>query len=132
MARVGLWPSEVCIVYLPGGDSSWRRKQAGIFDAEHSVGFSNAFLQNVMQRRIARKYAYSGRLNELIVSYDHGGSSVFCFGSSGVWRSLRNIHTNVNPIANPSEVIATDPSNMKAEISRIFAFNSGKTPRAIP
>jgi hypothetical protein len=121
-----------CIVYLPGRGANWRRKQIGIFDTEQSVDFSNAFFLNVLQRQRAEKYAFGGLLNELMASYDYGGSSVFCFGSSGVWSSLRNIHTNVNPIANPSEVIATDPSNMKAEISRIFAFNSGKTPRAIP
>ena len=26
MARVGSWPNAACIVYLPGGDSSWRKE----------------------------------------------------------------------------------------------------------
>jgi hypothetical protein len=106
--------------------------RSGRFDAEESAELWNAFSQNVLHRQKAGKYAFGGLLNELMAICDYGGSSVFCFGSSGVWSSLRNIHTNVNTIANPSEVIATDPSNMEAEISRIFAFNSGKTPRAIP
>jgi hypothetical protein len=29
MARVGSWPSVACIVYLPGGGSSWRRNPNG-------------------------------------------------------------------------------------------------------
>jgi len=29
MARVGSWPSVACIVYLPGGDSSWRGNPDG-------------------------------------------------------------------------------------------------------
>jgi hypothetical protein len=38
MARVGSWPSAACIVYLPGGDSSWRRKPVRRFCADRNAG----------------------------------------------------------------------------------------------
>ncbi len=49
MARAGLWPSMACIVYLPGGDSSWRRKQKGRFYARTNAEFSNKVFENSLQ-----------------------------------------------------------------------------------